>query len=86
MKHANNNATKDIGINFIQLNLNNWSILILKKLHLINNINVKKTNAFSTIIIFESKKDHWVHQKKLLSQAPKFQKDVHIQLSKKLQI
>ena len=45
MKHANNNATKDIGINFIQLNLNNWSILILKKLHLINNINVKKTNA-----------------------------------------
>ena len=56
MKHANNNATKDIGINFIQLNLNNWSILILKKLHLINNINVKKTNAFSTIIIFESKK------------------------------
>lgn len=71
---ASNNPVNDNGISFIQLNFNNWSILILKKLHLINNIKVKKSKAFITIIIFPEKKGPFDPPKKIIeprTQIPK---------------
>ena len=66
VKHAISNTTKEIGINFDQLNLNSWSILILKKLHLTNTIKVKNTNDFITIIKFDVTKGPCGPPKKII--------------------